>query len=293
MNASLQSLLRRCREGLGLMPFLWYSGTLPFWGKSKDQIFSSILRSKPDFSRSPWPTISDGAKHLIRLMLTANPARRATPADVMKHPWVEKNCAAGWNRSKSMPTRNPPLHPPTSFFQCVLPRPPRLVPPPPILVPPPPLSPPHAHVSPSKWDLPAPLGWNARKAGTGSQRSDKGGSQRLDNGQGTVVGEAGRVGGDGGYPDAIPAEYTALLAALTLSHARNSGQAPPSPLLSPRGGITNKPPKQHSLPPRKPKTPKGRYHSPRFPAVLEYPMSPPPPPTSHAPPSALRARVWS
>lgn len=46
-------------------------------------IFDAILEGDIDFSSAPWPTISESAKDLVRKMLTQDPRKRITPAQVL------------------------------------------------------------------------------------------------------------------------------------------------------------------------------------------------------------------
>ena len=56
-----------------------------FYGcaESEQGIFDAVLRGVIDFSSDPWPHISDGAKDLVRKMLTQNPKERITAHDVL------------------------------------------------------------------------------------------------------------------------------------------------------------------------------------------------------------------
>nr|XP_011459094.1 PREDICTED: calcium-dependent protein kinase 29 isoform X2 [Fragaria vesca subsp. vesca] len=54
-------------------------------------IFDSIIEGKLDLQSAPWPSISDAAKDLIRKMLTKDPKKRITAADVLEHPWMKKD----------------------------------------------------------------------------------------------------------------------------------------------------------------------------------------------------------
>lgn len=46
-------------------------------------IFDAILEGYIDFESSPWPSISDSAKDLVRRMLTQDPKKRITSAQVL------------------------------------------------------------------------------------------------------------------------------------------------------------------------------------------------------------------
>lgn len=63
---------------IGVILYILLSGVPPFWGDNERQIFDAILAGHLDFNSDPWPRISNAAKDAVRLMLTANPAKRAT-----------------------------------------------------------------------------------------------------------------------------------------------------------------------------------------------------------------------
>lgn len=46
-------------------------------------IFDAILEGQIDFDSEPWPTISYSAKDLVRKMLTQDPKKRLTSAQVL------------------------------------------------------------------------------------------------------------------------------------------------------------------------------------------------------------------
>jgi len=46
-------------------------------------IFNAILEGELDFVSEPWPSISDSAKDLVRKMLTQDPKKRITSAQVL------------------------------------------------------------------------------------------------------------------------------------------------------------------------------------------------------------------
>jgi len=55
---------------------------------------SEILQGKIDFESDPWPSISDGAKDLIRNMLTRDPKKRFSAHEVLCHPWMVDDAVA-------------------------------------------------------------------------------------------------------------------------------------------------------------------------------------------------------
>lgn len=74
----------------GVMLYILLSGVPPFWAESERGIFDAILRGYIDFESDPWPSISSSAKDLVRKMLTQDPKRRITAAQVLEHPWIKE-----------------------------------------------------------------------------------------------------------------------------------------------------------------------------------------------------------
>lgn len=46
-------------------------------------IFDTILKGEIDFVSNPWPKVSNAAKDLVEKMLTPNPKKRITSAQVL------------------------------------------------------------------------------------------------------------------------------------------------------------------------------------------------------------------
>ncbi|XP_075481431.1 calcium-dependent protein kinase 2-like [Primulina tabacum] len=72
----------------GVMLYILLSGVPPFWAETEKGIFDSILRGRIDFESQPWPSISPSAKDLVRRMLSEDPKKRITAAEVLEHPWI-------------------------------------------------------------------------------------------------------------------------------------------------------------------------------------------------------------
>ena len=51
--------------------------------ESEQGIFEEVLHGDLDFSTDPWPSISEGAKDLVRKMLIRDPKRRISAHDVL------------------------------------------------------------------------------------------------------------------------------------------------------------------------------------------------------------------
>lgn len=51
--------------------------------ETEQGIFEQVLHGELDFSSDPWPSISDGAKDLVRRMLVRDPKKRLTAHEVL------------------------------------------------------------------------------------------------------------------------------------------------------------------------------------------------------------------
>ncbi|XP_068330489.1 calcium-dependent protein kinase 1-like [Pyrus communis] len=73
----------------GVILYILLSGVPPFWAENEQGIFDQVMHGDLDFESDPWPSISDGAKDLVRRMLVRDPKRRLTGHEVLCHPWVQ------------------------------------------------------------------------------------------------------------------------------------------------------------------------------------------------------------
>ncbi|KAJ7961224.1 putative Calcium-dependent protein kinase [Quillaja saponaria] len=73
----------------GVILYILLCGVPPFWSESEQGVAQAILRGLIDFKRDPWPSISEGAKSLVRQMLEPDPKLRLTAKQVLEHPWVQ------------------------------------------------------------------------------------------------------------------------------------------------------------------------------------------------------------
>lgn len=78
----------------GVMLYILLSGVPPFWAETEKGIFDAILEGHLDLESSPWPTISDSAKDLIKKMLTMDPKKRISAAQALEHPWLKDGAGA-------------------------------------------------------------------------------------------------------------------------------------------------------------------------------------------------------
>lgn len=72
---------------LGVVVFLMLYGRYPFEGADQKAIAQKILKCEPDYQRSSAPP-SDLAIKFIKGLLEKDPAKRFTPQEAMRHPWV-------------------------------------------------------------------------------------------------------------------------------------------------------------------------------------------------------------
>jgi len=75
----------------GVILYILLSGVPPFWADNEDGIFDAVLRGHIDFSSDPWPSISNGAKDLVKKMLQQDPKERLTAAEILNHPWIRED----------------------------------------------------------------------------------------------------------------------------------------------------------------------------------------------------------
>ncbi|EEF47932.1 calcium-dependent protein kinase 1 [Ricinus communis] len=78
----------------GVIVYILLSGVPPFWAETEQGIFEHVLHGDLDFSSDPWPSISEGAKDLVKRMLLRDPRRRLTAHEVLCHPWVQEDGVA-------------------------------------------------------------------------------------------------------------------------------------------------------------------------------------------------------
>ncbi|KAK3137878.1 hypothetical protein QOZ80_5AG0361610 [Eleusine coracana subsp. coracana] len=75
----------------GVILYILLSGVPPFWAENEEGIFDAVLQGHIDFSSDPWPSISKGAKDLVKKMLRQDPKERLTAAEILRHPWIRED----------------------------------------------------------------------------------------------------------------------------------------------------------------------------------------------------------
>eukprot|EP00262_Sarcandra_glabra_P017117 TRINITY_DN576_c0_g1_i1.p1 TRINITY_DN576_c0_g1~~TRINITY_DN576_c0_g1_i1.p1 ORF type:complete len:517 (-),score=74.47 TRINITY_DN576_c0_g1_i1:374-1924(-) len=75
----------------GVILYILLSGVPPFWAENEQGIFDAVLHGHIDFSSDPWPSISSGAKELVKKMLRADPKERLSAVEILNHPWVRED----------------------------------------------------------------------------------------------------------------------------------------------------------------------------------------------------------
>lgn len=74
----------------GVIMYILLSGTPPFNGSNDKEMKEKILNGAFSLEGKAWDKISEGAKDLIRKMLTYNPNERITAEEALHHPWLEE-----------------------------------------------------------------------------------------------------------------------------------------------------------------------------------------------------------
>ncbi|KAJ7545739.1 hypothetical protein O6H91_08G007800 [Diphasiastrum complanatum] len=74
----------------GVILYILLSGVPPFWAETDQGIFDAIRVGHVDFTDDPWPSISIGAKDVVKRMLRSNPKERCTATTILQHPWMRE-----------------------------------------------------------------------------------------------------------------------------------------------------------------------------------------------------------
>lgn len=75
---------------IGVITYILLCGRPPFKGRSKPEIFKSIIHNEPLFDTQPWPRISEEAIDFIRMALIKDNHKRWDAKSLLSHPWIQK-----------------------------------------------------------------------------------------------------------------------------------------------------------------------------------------------------------
>ena len=81
----------------GVILYILLCGSPPFFGSSDREILQRVMRYKNgslNFKFPPWPSISDGAKECVQMMLRRDPRERPPIDEILNHPWMKENGTA-------------------------------------------------------------------------------------------------------------------------------------------------------------------------------------------------------
>lgn len=73
---------------IGVILYILLCGFPPFYHEHTKQLYKQIKKGEYSFVKPYWENISDDAKDLVNILLTVDPAKRATPDDVLAHRWI-------------------------------------------------------------------------------------------------------------------------------------------------------------------------------------------------------------
>lgn len=73
---------------MGVILYILLCGFPPFYHESTTVLYKQIKKGAYQFPDPYWSDISDNAKNLVARLLTVDPAKRATPDEVLSHVWL-------------------------------------------------------------------------------------------------------------------------------------------------------------------------------------------------------------
>lgn len=77
--------------GCGVLLYIALSGSLPFRGKTPDDVFRKIAKGKVEFPKARWALVSREARDLVEKLLSYKPGDRPTAEEALRHPWLLSN----------------------------------------------------------------------------------------------------------------------------------------------------------------------------------------------------------
>jgi len=73
---------------IGVITYILLCGFPPFYNETLHKLFEEIMQAQYEFLEEYWGHISDLAKDFVSKLLVANPMKRMTAAQALKHPWI-------------------------------------------------------------------------------------------------------------------------------------------------------------------------------------------------------------
>lgn len=75
----------------GVIAYILLSGRPPFKGRTKADIFNSIINHPLQFDHPIWDKISPEAKNFLKMALEKDYHKRATAKQLIEHEWLKKS----------------------------------------------------------------------------------------------------------------------------------------------------------------------------------------------------------
>ena len=75
---------------VGVILFLLLGGYLPFEDEDEDKVFDRTRNGRYEFHPHYFAKVSNEAKELVTMLLTINPAKRASAKKAMEHKWMNR-----------------------------------------------------------------------------------------------------------------------------------------------------------------------------------------------------------
>jgi calcium/calmodulin-dependent protein kinase I len=82
---------------LGVILYILLCGFPPFYHDHTRQLYKQIKSGIYAYPSPYWDDISDDAKNVVDRCLTVNPDERATPDELLEHPWIKGDTASDKN----------------------------------------------------------------------------------------------------------------------------------------------------------------------------------------------------
>jgi len=73
---------------IGVITYILLCGFPPFYNETLHKLFEEIMQAQYDFPEEYWGHISNEAKDFVSRLLVANPMKRMTATQALKHPWI-------------------------------------------------------------------------------------------------------------------------------------------------------------------------------------------------------------